>query len=210
MLKTRAKFFVLILIIGTLIAYVGYYLYRYLDDKVFLSRLGGEIVYVHRDGDFLNIYKISANGKNKKILYHNEDEKNLNAMFPRWSEDKKTINFVAMKNGDWTNLKMDENGNNVSAGEGLADLMSVVSRAPDLAVRDGSIYFNNGNNEIKIYSFKNYDSKFNTGASEASWDQQKEFITFQSCTFFGCDIMIASKDGKKVVKLTDGQEPDWK
>ena len=42
-------------------------------DEEFRSSLRGEIVYVHRDDLILNVYKISANGKNKRMLYHNVD-----------------------------------------------------------------------------------------------------------------------------------------
>ncbi|HEX7456398.1 MAG TPA: hypothetical protein VF303_02945, partial [Candidatus Nanoarchaeia archaeon] len=58
-----------------------------LTDKAFLSNLKGEIVYTFREKDGVsNVYKISANGVGKKLIYHNEDKTNSNSFLPVWSE----------------------------------------------------------------------------------------------------------------------------
>ena len=68
------------------------------EERAFLAGLQGEIVYAHRDGEIENIYKINANGTDKKLLYHNDrPEYNQNSFDPRWSEDGTKI-FFATRN----------------------------------------------------------------------------------------------------------------
>jgi len=202
--------FIIIIVSG--LSYLIYQLNFFKSTSSFLDELKGEIVYEHRDGNFKNIYKIDANGKNKKLLYHNSDineYNNQNSMFPMWSEDGSKIYFIAMKDGEWNKFIMDLNGNNVSilGNFNIDEIVSRDSRETDISVKTGSIHISGG----KIYSFKFYDIDLNPGASEVSWSPDKNFVVFQSCSFIGgCKIMIANKEGTKVVKITSGSKPDWK
>lgn len=179
----------------------------------FLNNLKGEIVYVHRDGLSLNVYKISANGKNKKLLYHHGDKTNSSCSFPMWSNDGTEIYFTAMKDGEWERFVIGPDGNNVGTAKNEeAWLLSRNSRDGDIFVDQGSVYYQDENGKkIQVYSFRFWDGVWFTGASEASWSPDKKFIIFQSCAFpRPCSIFIANKEGTKVVKITEGQNPDWK
>ena len=206
---------ILLLILTTIIIFIA--ASNYFAKRSFLKSLKGEIVYVKRDGDILNVYKILANGKNKQLLYRHTGEQNLNCSNPRWSRDGSKISFIAMKNGKWGSFIMNSDGGNVKATKDKGDEppVSLVSRENDIIVRNGSVYYlNEKGNEMKVHKFMGYIPKFNEGASEASWSPDKKFIIFDSSEgtflFVGHQgIFIASKDGK-VVKIIDGMQPDWK
>ncbi|HEX7456234.1 MAG TPA: hypothetical protein VF303_02090, partial [Candidatus Nanoarchaeia archaeon] len=98
----------------------------------------------------------------------------------------------------------------------------VVSRLPrsnDLIGDGGSLsYKDESGKEVQVYSVKFYDSKFNRGPEEVSWSPDKKFLIFQSCGspfpfgLFsgGCKILVANREGTRVVEITKGYEPDWK
>lgn len=223
---SKKGFASLIAIIITVIIVIwgSYSIYKNFDRVNFLKTLSGEIVYMKRDNGILNIYKIFADGSNKKLLYHNEDKINSNSMSPLWSEDGLKIYFGAMKDGKWEGFSIDPDGNNlviVQDNEWLLFYSNwrlnkcavcVENKKRNLDIREGSLYYlNEAGKEITIYSFKNYDSKWNVGANNPSWSPDKRFIIFESCKFsMGCNIYIANKDGTKTVKLTKGRDPDWK
>ena len=182
----------------------------------FLNSLKGEVVYAKRDGLILNIYKINANGRNKQLLYRHTGENNLNCSNPRWSKDGSKVSFSAMKNGKWSLFLMDPDGSNVEvvqAGESLP--LHLNSRQADIIVRYGSVYYlDEKGNEIEVYKFRDYNSKFNPGASEASWSPDKQFIIFNSFkgSFLSSgrsNILIVGKDGK-MARITEGIQADWK
>ena len=201
-----------------------FYIKNYYKRNAFLANLDGEIVFSRRDSGILNLYKISANGKNKRMLYHNKDPINSNSMNPIWSEDGSKIYFGAMKDGKWEIFSIDSDGKNpiiVQDKEWESFYKKwrlneypyyIENKNSTLDVKEGSLYYlNEEGKEILIYYFKNYNYKFNPGVSSPSWSPNKEFIIFQLCKFFGpCNILISNKDGTKVVKLTKGREPDWK
>lgn len=78
-------------------------------DAEFRRGLKGEIVFVRRDKGIHNVYSMSANGNNKKLLYRNNDTVNPHCLFPYWSEDGSYIYFTAVKDGKWKRWIMDEN-----------------------------------------------------------------------------------------------------
>jgi len=202
----------IITIITSLIVIVlGYSIYKYIDARLFLKDLKGEIVYAKRDNGIMNIYKISANGQNKKLLYHNEDSINSNSAFPRWSADGKEIYFSAMKNGEWKTYVMDSDGNNVRLSDQANETTRYPSRETDIIGEQGNLYYYEGDKKIKVFSFSNYNIDGNPGASEASWSPDRKYIIFELWHFIGGNnIMIVNREGTKVVKLTSGMEPDWK
>lgn len=211
--KNKLKFvgislLILFMAIGAILFYQSYK--SKIADKNALKKLNGEIVYTHRDGDISNIYKIDANGENKKILFHNTDSVNSNCVYPAWSDDGSKIYFYAMKNGEWRNFSINEDGSNVVVGSELASMpVSMPSRENDIFVNqaDGSIYLKNMNNErVQIYSNKSSGFQKSVFLYEASWSPDKKFIIFVP----GNDILVADKEGAKVLKITEGSNPDWK
>lgn len=175
----------------------------------FLNNLKGQIVYLHRDKGISNVYKISANGKNKQLLYHHNYEVNNNCLFPRWSKDGSKIYFSAMKDRDWKTFVMDSDGSNVKVVDNeMPQLLSSGSREDDIVVERGSIYYiDDKSKKTGVYRFTGYDSKFRRGASEASWSPDKQYIIFQSSP--SGSILVANREGK-VVEISKGRSPDWK
>lgn len=180
------------------------------SDKAFLSSLKGEVVFVQRDKGILNVYIISANGTNKRVL----DTHGSNALFPHWDDNKTNIHFYTLNGEIWQEKIIAPSGELLATlgNDASESLISRDVRAEDLVVERGCVYVKNPNkNRTLIYQHSNYDNKFNTGASEVSWSPDKRYIIFQSCSSFrGCQIFIADKTGEHVVKLTDGEMPDWR
>ncbi|MCU0666357.1 MAG: hypothetical protein MUF05_04615 [Candidatus Omnitrophica bacterium] len=216
--KKRIILGVLFLVGGFVILVLVLNIIKINKAETFLNSLKGEIIYVNRDGQYSNVYKISANGKNRQMLYHNIDRTNSNCLFPQWSSDGSRIFFTAMRNGQWRTFIMDSDGSNVEVVENKeSSLVSHYSRANDIIVKAGNVYcVDDKGNEFKVYSFDGYDYKFNPGASEASWSPDKKFVIFQSCEYGflgmwgGCSILIADPGTAEVVKITAGKAPDWK
>ena len=217
-MKGKIKKYWWAIIIITIIVVCG--IYKNFSRVNFLKTLDGEIVYTHRDDGVLNIYKISADGKNKKLLYHNEDKNNSNSMYPRWSKDGTEIYFSAMKDGDWKRFVMNSNGNNVRLSEDtvVSYFNSSSSREIGIIIEKGDIYYDENGKKTQVFDFSPliYDSELNSGPSEAFWSPNRKYIIFQ--TFSAIDgivfqsngnIMIADKEGR-LVKLTRGDDPDWK
>ena len=184
--------------------------------KVFLNNLKGEIVYECRDGNITNICKISASGKNKRLLFHNEDKVNSNSLFPRWAEDELKIHFTAMKDGEWKRFSMMTDGSNAMVLEGERPLLLAThkSRSEDIGVEMGSLYYiTEDNKHFQVYHSRWYDfnyrvlgSEFARGPKEASWSPDKNFIIFEDIDH----ILVANKKGTMVVEVIKGEQPDWK
>lgn len=182
-------------------------------------QLPGEIVYTVKDKNGVsNIHRISANGRNERMLFHNTDAANSNCLLPMWSEDRARIYFTAMKDGQWKRWSMDSDGGNPAVlGSEESESGSRLSRTADILVEQGKVsYIDENSRKIEVYHFKRFDPKFNPGPSEASWGPGKKFIIFESCeyhgpfgTFGGCSIRVANRAGK-TVKIVEGMEPDWK
>jgi len=215
MSKKRKVFAILLLIIILLIA--GFVIYKQIkktQEQKFLSQLKGEVVFTRRNADgVFDIWKINANGTGEVMLFHNEDKVNSHCLFPEWSDDGKKIYFKAMRNGEWKNFEMSNNGENVNI---ISDIpgdyrnpegVSQRSREEDIIVREGDIYYLDENgHEIKVRDFIGpYSQDYNPGSMEASWSPDKKYIIFES----GGYIMIADKNGNSA-KLTKGSQPDWK
>jgi hypothetical protein len=182
------------------------------EEKAFLASLQGEIVYAYADDRYYSIYKINTNGTNKELLYSNErPEYNLSCFNPLWSEDGTKIYFTAMKDGEWRRFVMDADGSNVKLVENEKPyLVTVKSREPDIIVREGSIFWQDAEGQLhEAYHFPFYIADIRNGAYLASWSPDKKFIIFV-ISEGGSNIMVANRDGTMVVKITDGEDPDWK
>ena len=153
----------------------------------------------------MNIYKINANGTGEKLLYRN-------GHFPEWSKDKNKIYFTTSENGKPMTFVMDENGNNAKPVDSKKiNLLHPQEMEQDIIVQKGSVYWKDKLGELhQVYYFPNQNYKLNPGVSEASWSPDKKYIIFDVCNTLSCKIMIAKKDGSKVVELTKGVDPDWK
>lgn len=166
------------------------------------------IVYVDRHNDILDVYSISPKEGNKKLLYHNSDSTNANSLFPMWSADKFRINFVAMKDGEWRKFSMKADGSDVKMESWEPDLLSRESRADDIIIENGSIFYRDtAGKKTQVYTHKLYDPKFNNGASEASWSPDKKRIIFE---LSGKWIYMIDVSTKEMTKIVDGSMPDWK
>ena len=178
--------------------------------RAFLKNLRGEVVFSRRDKNgVLNIWKIRANGTGEKLLYHNEG--NRNAYLPFWGIERK-IYFTIFYRNEARKASMDSNGKNVEILEDKGFFVSRESRAKDIVIQKGSVYWKDEKGGLhKVFYFPHQNYKTNPGASEASWSPDKKYIIFDVCSFFkDCRIMIAAKDGSRIAELTKGQEPDWK
>jgi Tol biopolymer transport system component len=218
----KKYFLIIILILLILAIWVGILLLlkqknQPPEEAEFFKGLKGEIVFTRRDGLYLNIYKIKANGKDEKMLYHHENKLNSNASHPEWSKDGTKIYFTAMEGTDWKNIKskkfmIDINGSNVQflpkGTEFRLGLASQSSREKDIIVRQGSIYYlDKEGKEVLVFSFsEKYDPAYNPGAQEVSWSPDKEYLIFELKGY----ITVINKKGTKMAKITKGGEPDWK
>jgi len=166
-LKTIVAIISIVLLITILVSSF-LYIKSYYQRKSFLANLKGEIVFTQRDLGIINIYKISANGEKKQMLYHNEDPINSNSGGARWYKDESKIYFGARENGKMASFLMDSNGNNlthISDDEWkllYADWrlnkcpICTENKNRDLYIREGSLYrLDESGEEIIIYNFKN-------------------------------------------------------
>jgi Tol biopolymer transport system component len=179
------------------------------EEKAFLAGLQGEVVYAHRDEGILNIYKINANGTNKKLLYHNDmPEYNRNSFMPLWSEDGTKIYFTAMKDDKWRKYVMDADGDNVELVEDEEPYwVTLSSREPDIIVRLGDVFWRDAEGSLhQVYDYP-FHAENDTASRHAHWGPDKKFIIFVT----GVDnIVVVNKEGTMLVKVTDGDFPDWK
>lgn len=172
-----------------------------------VNRLRGEIVYVKRDGNFFNVYTISANGNNEKFLYHNVDAINSNCLCPEWSENGSRIYFTAMRGGRWKAFSMNIDGGDVILEQKEPCLGDVGPKDKDILWERGSLFRVDDKGERTIiYYHKNFNSNFNVGANSAAWSPDKNFIIFELNGF----IFIADKDGRSMKEIIMGSYPNWK
>ncbi|TSC95410.1 MAG: hypothetical protein Athens101410_589 [Parcubacteria group bacterium Athens1014_10] len=202
-----------LLLIGAIVGVFLFGKFTYQDEETkFRKSLKGEIVFTRRDGLYLNIYKINANGTGEKMLYHhNIDEPNLNSFLPEWSDDGLNIYFTAMKNKEWKKFEIDINGNNIQflkqGTKFKLGLTNQDTREKDIIMDLGSIsYLNEKGEKNLVLSHKNFDPDLNPGPEEVSWSPDKKYIIFELDGY----ITIINKEGSKMVKIVEGMEPDWK
>ncbi|MFC2051035.1 TolB family protein [Chloroflexota bacterium] len=175
------------------------------EEKAFLASLPGEIVYAHRDEGILNIHKINANGTNNKLLYHNDmPEYNRNSFMPLWSEDGTKIYFTAMKDDKWRKFVMD----NVELVEDEEPYWGTLSsREPDIIVRLGDVFWKDAEGGLhQVYDYP-FHAENDTASRHAHWGPDKKFIIFVTALH---NIMVVNREGTILVKVTDGEFPDWK
>jgi Tol biopolymer transport system component len=182
------------------------------EEKAFLASLPGEIVYADRDEQGIsNIYKINANGTNKKLLYRNDmPEHNQNSFDPRWSEDGMKIYFTAMKDGEWRRFVMDADGGNVELAE-KPDINPIspllASRESDIIVQLGDVFWKDAEGGLhKVYDYP-FHAENDSASRCAHWSPDRRFIIFVTALH---NIMVVNREGTMLVKITDGEDPDWK
>ena len=185
-------------------------------DKEFLSQLKGEVVFTRRNAEGVSdIWKINANGTGEVMLFHNDKDggpaKNFNSILPEWSIDGEKIYFKAAGEKGWEIFEMDNNGKNINIIKNPDNKLltgNQWSREKDIRVFNGDIYIIKDGQEVRIFKHSGYynqDYVAGSGASEASWSPDKEYIIFEVEGF----ITIINKNGK-ITKLTKGSAPDWK
>lgn len=205
---------IVIFISAASVAVFGIYINDRRQSSAFLSNLQGEIVFNRRDGSNLNIYTISADGKNEKLVFANNDQVNSNSLSPRWSDDGLKIRFTAMKNGKWQTFVVDPNGSNLQIFEPESDPLAPRTPPDDIKIERGSIYTKEGDGrETLVYEFApllGYDHVFCSGAHEATWSPDKQYIVFETSCYGSSKVMIADRNGKSAVSLTGGRSPAWK
>jgi len=210
------------------IASFAYVVLRGQQRDTLLKKLHGEVVFLRRDGEFMNVYTMPVFGS-PTMVFHNDEQTpskdgaiNQNSLYPRWVDNSSKIRFIAMRGttpgdmntGGWKLIEIDADGKNpiiIADADTLDRFSSLDSRSDDLIVEKGNVLTKEGGQMKKIYNFSGYDPKINPGASEVSWSPDKQYVIFQSCFFFkGCSIYFADRLGENVIRLTDGEEPDWK
>jgi len=181
------------------------------EEKAFLASIRGEIVYAHADGRYYSIYQINANGTNNKLLYRNDrSEYNLSCFNPLWSEDGTKIYFTAMKDDKWRKFVMDADGGNVELAEkpDISPLSGVLtSREPDIIVEKGNVFWKDTEGGLhQVYHYP-FHAEFDSASRFAHWSPDKRFIIFVTALH---NIMVVNREGTMLVKVTDGEAPDWK
>ena len=169
----------------------------------FISQLPGKIVFAKREGEVLAIYRSEIDGSNVVKLFKNNDPVNANASNPEWTKDGNRIEFLAMKNGEWTKWQMNADGSNPHVISGEMNFLSRLSKETDIDVDEGSIKIK-GDFEY-IYKHRNFDHKFNSGAREVAWGPDKETIIFEASG----SIYIAKRDGSAMAEVVKGRDVDW-
>jgi Tol biopolymer transport system component len=179
------------------------------EEKAFLASIRGEIVYAHADGRYYSIYQINANGTNNKLLYRNDrSEYNLSCFNPLWSEDGTKIYFTAMKDDKWRKFVMDADGGNVELVENEKPyLVTESSREPDITVEKGNVFWKDTEGGLhQVYHYP-FHAEFDSASRFAHWSPDKRFIIFVTALH---NIMVVNREGTMLVKVTDGEAPDWK
>lgn len=186
---------------------INVFIYQKKEEQDFLNTLQGTIVYTYRTDNYVSdVYTISANGRNKKLIYHNTDAVNSNSSYPMWFQNGTKIHFTAMKNGRWKTFSIDEDGKNLTELDEPPYIMSFPSRAKDIKVQWGGVYYIdiNGNRNKVYYNNKNYYP--NQDATEANWSPDKKYIIFA----VNGGVMVTNIEGTHAVEVTKGLDPDWK
>jgi len=171
-----------------------------------LKDLKGEIVFLKRDGLYLNIYKITPNNNSPILLYHNTDPLNSNCLLPKWSNDGLNILFIAMYGSKWKKWIMDSSGNDPKPIADISDseLTTQYSMAPDIIVHGNKIYING--NDSPLYNKHCFSILEDRGPAYVSWGPDREFIIFDHCG----KIFALHRKGNNLIEIAEGMEPDWK
>jgi len=211
------KIFIGLLVFAGLIILVGTALFIWArgsapkTDKEFLSQLKGEIVFTRRNDEGISdIWKVSANGTEEMLLYHNDSNPfKTDSRNPLWSANKEKIYFISFdKNKEKQIYEMDTDGKNVRLAENPDRIPSeVIQRSGEAGIKEikGDLFIVENGQEKLIYDAK-YDGKFNTGVSHASWNPDKKYLIFIDNRY---TILIANTKGR-ITKLADGEAFDWK
>ena len=105
---------------------------------------------------------------------------------------------------------MDANGGNVELAEKPdIDPTSplLASREPDIIVRLGDVFWLDAEGGLhQVYHYP-FHAEFNTASRWAHWSPDKRFIIFVTALH---NIMVVNREGTMLVKVTDGEDPDWK
>lgn len=68
------------------------------------SKDGNTILFNRRNGDDIDIWMVDINGKNERLIFHNEE---FNAIFPSFSPSYSNIVYTACPKGRWRELRLD-------------------------------------------------------------------------------------------------------
>ena len=81
------------------------------------------------------------------------------------------------------------------------------SREPDINVNKGDVSWQDVEGSIhEVYHYP-FHAEFDTASRFAHWSPDKKFIIFVTALH---NIMIVNREGTMLVKVTDGEFPDWK
>ena len=179
---------------------------------MFLSDLKGEIVFLDKNKKgHWGIYKISANGQNRQLLY--QTNSNSSYPFAKFLEDGTKIYFRQFENDERAIYVMDADGSNVSTVKNFDHkLLSFdKSMCEDIIVEEGRIfYINQSGRKINVFTPAVYDSYMFTGAYAASWSPDRKYILFCApASWWNYGIYMVNIKDAKVMKLTRGIFPHW-
>jgi hypothetical protein len=177
------------------------------------AKLRGEVVFTRRDGDVNALYRVKANGDGEELLYRHTGASNNNVLFPSWSESGEEAYFTVHKGTAWVGMALNLRTRQArEAAEAPPRVDSRLSHDPErIEVDAGSVYLKTAEGRKQLYYHKNFDSKFNVGASEARWSPDEQHVIFQVCyTVRSCQIKIAPAAGGDVLTLTKGTAPVWR
>jgi len=213
MLK-KTQIFIILVIVMIVVAGV-LMLLREIKEKnkqEFLSQLKGQVVFTRRNADGVSdIWKINANGTEEEMLFHNDkyggEAMNFNSGKPYWSVDGENVYFITMTQENNPGVfELSINDREIKSSNYKIDEVGKTSRADDIIVENGDVFYLSGQEKVKVYDYKfKCDSKLCPGASEASWSPDKKYIIFNG----DGGIFVADLKGN-VFKLTNGADPDWK
>lgn len=182
--------------------------------KTLFPDLRGKLVYTQRENDISVLYTLDLQTEEARRVYSHDDPYNANILFPKWSEDASRIQFIAMHDKEWNVYSVRPDGTNLRL-EGPAqngnELLSRVSRTDDIVGKKGSLYHEHADGtQTCIYKHKYFDQKFNSGASEASWGMNKQYVIFELCTLLNpCSIYVADLHGHIAKVIGKAADPDW-
>lgn len=182
-------------------------------DKEFLGQLKGEVVFTRRNAEGVSdIWKINADGTNETLLFHNDKNKTRTSS-SYWSLDGSKIYFLMydLSTEKKEIYEMDTNGKNIKLAENPDKIPlsgDQHSREADIKEINGDLYIMQNGQEVQVFKHSGYydqDFSYGTGAREASWSPDKEYIIFEVEGF----ITVADRNGR-ITKVTKGNTPDWK
>jgi Tol biopolymer transport system component len=165
------------------------------------EHLLGEMIYLHRNkNEAYSIYRTCAKGTGDRLVYTHKDSVNPNIIDVRWAKNGTAIEFIARNDGQWSRFIMDIDGKN----------MRLLMRGGDMDFESRML---NGHNEILKSGYDGISFVDDTGnerliypnayVRRVEWSPDGEYIVLSD------SATIVSRDGKKVMRVTNGIRADW-